>query len=95
MSSAFPKIKYTDHRTNVSVIEKIEGLAGWQTPLLECAKFPKLKLFEHFHQHLVQDPGATIIHGRAPQRHSWLQDPAEQIKTIDGTKWLREYANAV
>ena len=78
-------ISWRDRRTNESVKEHVEGLAGVQKPLIQIVQERKMKFFGHVTRHPSELRLAnTIMHGRVPgdrgrgrPRRSWVKDICE------------------
>ena len=75
-------ISWRDRRTNESVKEQVEDLAGVQKPPIQIAQERKMKLFGHVTRHPSELRLAnTIMHGRVPgkrgrgkPRRCWITD---------------------
>ena len=72
-------VRYTEHRTNISVREEIDRVAGTQKPLLDIVRMKKLQLFGHIvrSDHLSK----IVLHGcvegaraRGRPRMLWLDN---------------------
>ena len=82
-------ISWRDRRTNESVKQQVEGLAGVKKPLIQIAQERKLKFFGHVTKHPNELRLAnTIMYGRVPgnrrrgrPRRSWVKDICEWTRS--------------
>lgn len=76
------QVKYTEHRTNLSVQDEIDSIAGKQTPLIQIIRQKKLQFFGHIvrnsHSHsissFVLEGCVAGSRGRGRPRVCWLDN---------------------